>query len=90
MGLSRHASRIAAVAGFVTLASAVIGSGDLYIARRLVVEPDLPEPWRSLGLAAIAAGFGLLFLQPIGERLYDRQPISVVGDVAEHEGKDHG
>ena len=28
--------------------------------------------------------------KPIGERLYDRQPISVVGDVAEHEGKDHG
>ena len=23
--------------------------------------------------------------QPIGERLYDRQPISVVGDVAAHE-----
>lgn len=27
--------------------------------------------------------------QPIGERLYDRQPISVVGDVAEYEGKEH-
>jgi [NiFe] hydrogenase diaphorase moiety small subunit len=27
---------------------------------------------------------------PIGERLYDRQPISVVGDVAEQDGKDHG
>ena len=78
MGLSRHANhakRIAAVAVFVTLASAVIGSGHLYIARRLVVDPDLPEPWRSLGLAAIAAGFGLLFLQPIGERLL-RPPAS--------------
>ncbi|MEA2080916.1 MAG: 2Fe-2S iron-sulfur cluster-binding protein [Pseudomonadota bacterium] len=28
--------------------------------------------------------------RPIGERLYDRQPISVVGDVAEQDGKDHG
>jgi [NiFe] hydrogenase diaphorase moiety small subunit len=27
--------------------------------------------------------------RPIGERLYDRQPISVVGDVAEYEGKDY-
>lgn len=27
---------------------------------------------------------------PIGERLYDRRPISVVGDVAEQDGKDHG
>jgi [NiFe] hydrogenase diaphorase moiety small subunit len=25
------------------------------------------------------------FEKPIGERLYDRQPISVVGDVAENE-----
>jgi [NiFe] hydrogenase diaphorase moiety small subunit len=26
---------------------------------------------------------------PIGERLYDRQPISLVGDVAAHEAQDH-
>ena len=26
--------------------------------------------------------------RPIGERLYDREPISVVGDVAQHEGGD--
>ena len=28
--------------------------------------------------------------QPIGERLYDRQPISIVGDVAAHESGDQG
>ncbi|MGB5443225.1 MAG: 2Fe-2S iron-sulfur cluster-binding protein [Gammaproteobacteria bacterium] len=28
--------------------------------------------------------------QPIGERLYDRQPISIVGDVAAHEPDDQG
>ncbi len=28
--------------------------------------------------------------KPIGERLYDRQPISVVGDVATQGDKDHG
>ena len=28
--------------------------------------------------------------QPIGERLYDKQPISVVGDVATHETGDQG
>jgi len=28
--------------------------------------------------------------QPIGKRLYDRQPISVVGDVATHEADDKG
>ena len=28
--------------------------------------------------------------QPIGERLYDRQPISIVGDVAAHESGDPG
>lgn len=30
-------------------------------------------------------GYGL----PIGQRLYDLQPISVVGDVAAHSGQDH-
>jgi len=28
--------------------------------------------------------------QPIGKRLYDRQPVSIVGDVATHESSDQG
>jgi len=30
------------------------------------------------------------FRVPVGERLYDREPVSVVGDVAAHDEDDHG
>jgi [NiFe] hydrogenase diaphorase moiety small subunit len=32
------------------------------------------------------SGYG----QPIGERLYDKQPINIIGDVAAHDSGDQG
>jgi predicted MPP superfamily phosphohydrolase len=40
----------------------------VYLAQRLVLEPALPEPWRSLALGAVALLGLSLVLQPIAER----------------------
>ncbi len=69
------ARRLAAVAVFAGVALAILGGGHLYIARRLVWDPELPEPWRTLGLTLVFGGLALLVLQPIGERLL-RPPLS--------------
>jgi predicted MPP superfamily phosphohydrolase len=61
--------RAAALAAFATVLFAVLVGGHYYIARRLVLDPGLPEPWRSAGLAAIGVLAASLVLQPIGERL---------------------
>jgi hypothetical protein len=61
--------RAAALAAFATVLVAVLAGGHYYIARRLVLDPGLPEPWRGLALAALGMGAALLVLQPISERL---------------------
>jgi hypothetical protein len=61
--------RAAALAAFVTVLVAVLAGGHWYIARRLILDPGLPEPWRTLALAAIGVLAATLVLQPIGERL---------------------
>jgi hypothetical protein len=61
--------RAAALAAFATVLVAVLAGGHYYIARRLVLDPGLPEPWRGLALAALGVGAALLVLQPISERL---------------------
>jgi predicted MPP superfamily phosphohydrolase len=40
----------------------------VYVARRLVLDPGLPEPWRTVCLALIVGLGACLILQPIGER----------------------
>ena len=40
----------------------------VYLAQRLILEPGLPEPWRSAALAALVLLGLTLVLQPIGER----------------------
>jgi predicted MPP superfamily phosphohydrolase len=56
------------VALLLLVASAFLVGVHLYLARRLVLDPGLAEPWRSLALLGIA-GLGVcLVLQPIGER----------------------
>ncbi len=65
--------RLAAAAVFATLALGLVGGGHLYIARRLVLDPALPDPWRTLGVGAVALGFALLVLGPIAERALPRR-----------------
>ena len=67
--------RIAAVAAFATVLLSVVVGGHFYIARRLVLDPGLPEPWRALALGGIGALGATLFLQPFGERLL-RRPLA--------------
>ncbi len=60
--------RIALVAGVVALVFSLIGGAHWYIAKRLVLEPGLPEPLRSLALGALVVlGVGAV-LQPALER----------------------
>ena len=54
------------------LASAFLVGVHAYLAQRLVLDPALPEPWRSACFAAIAALGATLVLQPIGERKLSR------------------
>jgi predicted MPP superfamily phosphohydrolase len=57
------------------LALAFLGSVHAYLIRRLVLEPGVPEPWRS-GLAALVVVLGLAVVaQPIAER-WIRPPTS--------------
>ena len=57
-----------AIGIFALLASAFLVGVHVYLAQRLVIEPGLPEPWRSAGLAAIALLGAAIVLQPVGER----------------------
>ena len=61
--------RAAALAAFATVLVAVLAGGHYYIARRLVLDPALPEPWRGLALGALTVLAVLLVFNPIAERL---------------------
>jgi len=55
---------------FVLLAAiGLLVQGHVYLASRLVLEPGVPDPWRSAALVAIALLGSTLVLQPIRERL---------------------
>jgi hypothetical protein len=64
-----------AIGIFLALASAFLVGMHVYLARRLVLDPGLPEPWRTIALAAIALLGATLVLQPIGERKL-RRPLA--------------
>lgn len=66
-------ARLAGAVVFATLALGLVSGGHLYIARRLVLDPALPDPWRTLALGAVALGFALLVLHPIAERALPRR-----------------
>lgn len=66
-------ARLAGAAVFATLALGLVGGGHFYIARRLVLDPALPDPWRTLGVGAVALGFALLVAHPIAERTLPRR-----------------
>lgn len=61
------------VALIALLASAFLAGVHVYFAKRLVLDPALPEPWRSACLGAIAALALSLALQPFGERKLERR-----------------
>jgi predicted MPP superfamily phosphohydrolase len=47
---------------------AFLGGTHYYVAQRMVLDPALAEPWRTLALGLIALGAVSLVAQPIGER----------------------
>ena len=69
--------RSAAAAAVVAVLVTALGGGHAYIAKRMVLDPGWPEPWRSGALALVAAGGCLLVLAPIAERIL-RPPASRV------------
>ena len=60
--------RLFAITALLLTALMVLVAGHAYLATRLVLDPDLAEPARSLAFAAIALLGLTLVLQPIGER----------------------
>jgi predicted MPP superfamily phosphohydrolase len=63
---------------FLSVLCAVLVGGHLYLVQRLVFDPDLSEPWRSLVLAGIAALAASLVLEPIAQRALPRRMGTVV------------
>jgi predicted MPP superfamily phosphohydrolase len=59
----------------IALAIGFLCAVHYYIARRLVLDPGLPEPWRGALLALLVGCAAALVLQPFGERLL-RPPFS--------------
>jgi len=53
---------------FVLLMASFVVWAHVYLAQRLILEPGLPEPWRSLALGVLVLLGLSLVLQPIGER----------------------
>jgi len=73
--------RVLAFAAFAAVILAVMAAGHLYIARRLILDPGLPEPWRGAALVAVALLGGLLVLQPAAERLLRTEAHRALGRV---------
>jgi len=60
------------IALFVLFLLAFLAATHVYLARRLVLEPGLPEPWRTAALAAIVLLGASVVLQPFAERRFPR------------------
>lgn len=73
----RRLRRPLLVALVAVLAATFLGGLHYYIARRLILDPALPEPWRGGLLVALVVLGATLVLQPVGERLV-RPPLSRV------------
>jgi hypothetical protein len=55
-----------------------------YIAKRLILDSELPEPWRGWSIAALALLGLSLVLQPLAERFVSRSIARVVAWAASH------
>ncbi len=56
-------TRSLAVLGVVLTGLAALGGAHFYIAKRFVLDPGLPDPWRALGLALVPILFVGMFVQ---------------------------
>ncbi len=71
----RRLRRLLLVALVAVLAAGFLGGVHYYIARRLILDPGLPPPWRGALLAALVVLGATLVLEPLGQRLV-RPPLS--------------
>ena len=62
----------------VALVGGILYSAHVYMARRVILESGMQDPWRTLGLAAIAVLGSSLFLAPICERTLPRRIARIV------------
>jgi predicted MPP superfamily phosphohydrolase len=60
------------------IASGILAGSHYYLALRLVLDPDLAQPWRGLALFAIAALGASLVLLPIAERRLSRSVTRLI------------
>ncbi len=58
---------------FIAIALSALGGGHFYIAQRLVLDPQVPEPWRGIALGLIVALASTLVLAPIAQRTLPRR-----------------
>ena len=65
--------RTFAIGVFAVLGITFLGATHYYLAARLILDPGIAEPLRSLGLVAVALAAALLVLQPISERTLPRR-----------------
>jgi predicted MPP superfamily phosphohydrolase len=61
-------SRLLLIFLVVLLASAFLASTHYYVARRLILDSGMPDPWRTALLVLVFGLGATLILQPIGER----------------------
>ncbi len=67
-GMRSTALRLLTVLLLLSLALGLLAGAHLYIARRLILDPGLTEPWAGLGLGLIAVLGLSLLAQPLAER----------------------
>jgi predicted MPP superfamily phosphohydrolase len=62
------AGRVLLIFLVVLLASALLAAAHYYLAESLILDPGVPDPWRTLLLMLVFGLGATLILQPIGER----------------------
>src|SRR5262245_27673484 len=60
------------IAVLLLLGLGFLAATHAYLARRLVLDPGVPEPWRTAALAAIALLGASVVLHPVAERRFPR------------------
>ena len=58
---------------FLCVVLGILASSHYYLARRLIFDPALPEPWASAGVALLLLLAATLFVAPIAERSLPRR-----------------
>ena len=81
--------RVLLITLFLSLASGVFVGGHVYFARRMILDTEIGEPWRTLGLALVVAGAVAIALHPFAERLLPRRQARFVGGRASGGARPH-